>query len=47
LSKAIGFFGSSTTQQSVTGARNDPELALKNLLTALAAYGLITDSTTA
>ena len=31
----------------VTGARDDPEAALKNLLTALATLGLITDSTTA
>jgi len=31
----------------VTGARDDPEDALANLLTALAALGLITDSTTA
>ena len=33
--------------RSVTGARDDPEAALANLLTALAALGLITDSTTA
>ena len=31
----------------VTGARDDPEAALANLLNALAALGLITDSTTA
>lgn len=31
----------------VTGARDDPTEALKNLLAALAALGLITDSTTA
>ena len=31
----------------VTGARDDLEAALANLLTALAALGLITDSTTA
>ena len=31
----------------VTGARDDPEAALANLLTALADLGLITDSTTA
>jgi hypothetical protein len=31
----------------VDGARDDPEAALANLLTALAALGLITDSTTA
>lgn len=32
---------------TVTGARDDPEAALANLLTALATLGLITDSTTA
>ena len=32
---------------TVAGARNDPEAALANLLTALATLGLITDSTTA
>jgi len=31
----------------VTGARDDPEGALADLLTQLAALGLITDSTTA
>lgn len=31
----------------ITGARDDPEAALANLLTALATLGLITDSTTA
>lgn len=31
----------------VTGVRNDPESALKNLLTQLAAAGIITNSTTA
>jgi hypothetical protein len=31
----------------VTGARNSPEGALKNLLTQLASLGIITDSTTA
>ena len=31
----------------ITGARDDPEAALKNLLTALATLGLVTDSTTA
>jgi len=30
---------------TVTGARDDPEAALANLLAALAALGLITDST--
>lgn len=32
---------------NVTGARDDPESALANLLTALATAGIITDSTTA
>ena len=32
---------------SVTGARDDPEAALANLLAALEALGLITDNTTA
>jgi len=31
----------------VTGARNDPEGALANLITALATLGLLADSTTA
>lgn len=31
----------------ITGARDDPEAALADLLTALATLGLITDSTTA
>ena len=31
----------------ITGARDDPEAALANLLTALETLGLITDSTTA
>ena len=33
--------------ETVTGARDDPEAALKNLLAALEEMGLITDSTTA
>ena len=32
---------------SVTGARDDPEEALANLLTVLAGLGIITDDTTA
>jgi hypothetical protein len=32
---------------SVTGARNDPEQALANLLTVLDGLGIITDNTTA
>jgi len=33
--------------ETVTGARDDPEAALANLLAALASLGLIVDSTTA
>lgn len=36
-----------TAGTSVTGARDDPEDALANLLTVLAGLGLITDDTTA
>ncbi len=44
----LAFFAASmSTKRAVTGARDDPEAALANLLTELAAYGLITDSTTA
>lgn len=32
---------------NITGARDEPEAALANLLTALATLGLITDSTSA
>jgi hypothetical protein len=38
---------SAETPSEITGARDDPEEALANLLTALATLGLITDSTTA
>jgi len=38
---------SEKARQEITGARDDPEQALANLLTALATLGLITDSTTA
>jgi hypothetical protein len=38
---------SETSIQTVTGARDEPEGALKNLLTALATMGLIVDNTTA
>lgn len=42
----LGLFGTAvTTQQTVTGAKGG-NVALTNLLTALAAYGLIVDSTT-
>lgn len=44
----MGFFGATPIAiPDVSGARNDPEQALANLLTALADLGLITDSTTA
>lgn len=43
----IGFFGGAqATKQTVTGSRGG-NAALASLLTALAAYGIITDSTTA
>ena len=38
---------SNSAPLDITGARDDPEAALANLLTALATLGLITDSTTA
>ncbi len=43
----LGFFStlSSSAQQTITGSRNN-NVALANLLTALAAYNLIVDSTT-
>jgi hypothetical protein len=40
------FAGTTATKQTVTGAKGS-NAALGSLLTALAAYGLITDSTTA
>jgi len=46
----IGFFGKAltpATHQTVTGARDETEGALASLLTALDAYGIITDSSTA
>ena len=43
----IGFFGTAkAARQTVSGSRGGNE-ALRNLLTALAAYGLIVDSTQA
>lgn len=43
----LGFFGTAAiTKPTVSGARDDPESALANLLTALANLGLITDTTT-
>ena len=43
-SQQIGFFGTSkTTKKTVTGSRGS-NAALASLLTALANYGLITDS---
>lgn len=45
---SVGFFNTAVqTKKTVSGARNNPEGALASLLTQLAAYGLITDSTTA
>jgi len=44
----LGFFGAApVVQQVVSGARDDPEAALANLLTALDVLGLIDDQTTA
>lgn len=44
----IGFFATAqVAKQTVSGSRASPEAALANLLTALANYGLITNSTTA
>lgn len=44
---SIGFFGTApTTKQTVTGAKGG-NAALGSLMTALVAYGLVTDSTTA
>lgn len=43
----IGFFGANPLwRPEVTGARNNPEAALKNLLIALDELGIITDNTT-
>jgi hypothetical protein len=47
LNNQLGFFGATpATKPTVTGSRTDGT-ALTSLLTALAALGLITDSTTA
>jgi len=44
----LSFFGGTPVEkQNITGARDNPEGALKNLLTALGLFGLILDSTTA
>lgn len=44
----IGFYGiTGQLQPNVTGARNNPEAALANLLNALASFGLIANNTTA
>jgi len=44
----IGFFATAdAAQQTIAGARDDPEAALADLLTALALYGLIVNNTTA
>jgi len=46
--RKIGFWGATPkVQQVVAGARNDPEGALKDLLTKLANIGIISDTTTA
>lgn len=48
LNPAIAFFNSAgATKQTISGSRANAEEALADLLTSLAAYGLITDSTTA
>jgi hypothetical protein len=44
--QALGSVDLSTAPVTVTGARDVPEEALANLLTALAGLGIITDSTT-
>ena len=47
-SENLGFFGNTgQSQQLLTGARDDPEGALLNLINILTNHGLITDSTTA
>lgn len=47
-SNTIGFFGvTPAVRQNVSGARDDPEAALADLIASLATLGLITDSTTA
>lgn len=44
----VGFYGASPgTKRTISGARNNPEAALADLLTKLAEIGLITNSTTA
>ena len=44
----LGFYGAAGTLiPTVTGARDETEGAIKNLLIALAAQGLIVDGTTA
>jgi len=44
----LGFFGKfpGATKETITGAKLASDVVMANLLTALAAYGLITDSTT-
>jgi hypothetical protein len=43
----LGFYGASpVAKQTVSGARDNPEEALKNLLAKLATLGLIVDDTT-
>ena len=43
----LGANGAAAARPAVTGARDTPEAALANLLSALEAQGYITDSTTA
>jgi hypothetical protein len=46
--EALGFYGvSTTTRQTVSGARDNPEEALANLISAMATLGLIIDGTSA
>jgi hypothetical protein len=46
--QTLGFYGATgVAKPTVTGARDETEGALKNLIAALAAQGLIVDGTTA
>lgn len=47
IGSSAGFFNTTaTTKKTVSGARNNPEGALKSFIEAMAAYGLVTNSTT-
>ena len=46
-SEKVVLAGMAGAPETVTGARDDPEGALKDLLAALEALGLITDNSTA